>query len=68
MNYKGYLITPTKGLGSAYEIATAGQGGKIPNIMNGLFTSRGTAMQVIDSYLESKESEVKSNDKKVDKG
>lgn len=68
MNYKGYLITPTKGLSSAYEIATAGQGGKIPNIMNGLFTSRGTAIQVIDSYLESKESAVKSNDKKVDKG
>ena len=68
MNYKGYLITPTKGLGSAYEIVTAGQGGKIPNIMNGLFTSRGTAMQVIDSYLESKESAVKSNDKKIDKG
>ena len=24
MNYKGYLITPVKGLGSAYEIATEG--------------------------------------------
>lgn len=68
MNYKGYLITPAKGLGSAYEIATEGQGGKIPNVMLGLFTSRGTAMQVIDSYLELKEQTGKADGKKVDKG
>ena len=66
MNYKGYLITATKGLGSAYEIATEGRGGKIPKIMEGLFTSRGTAMQVIDFYLDSKEKSL--NDKESSKG
>lgn len=68
MNYKGYLITPVKGLGSAYEIATEGRGGKIPNIMTGLFTSRGSAMQVVDFYLASKESVVNTNGEKISKG
>lgn len=68
MNYKGYLITPVKGLGSAYEIATEGRGGKIPNVMLGTFTSRGSATQVIDSYLTSKENSMKQNDKEISKG
>lgn len=55
MNYKGYIISPMKGVGKAYTIATEGRGGKIPNMMLGMFTSRGSAMQVIDLYLSSKE-------------
>lgn len=68
MNYKGYLITATKGLGSAYEIATEGRGGKIPKMMEGLFTSRGSAMQVVDFYLASKEKAVTDNAKEISKG
>lgn len=66
MNYKGYIIASAKGVGKAYTIATEGRGGKIPNIMLGLFTSRGSAMQVIDFYLTSKESTIK-NDKESGK-
>lgn len=52
--YKGYLISPAKGNPHSITIATAGKGGKIPRVMEGLFTSRTVAHQVIDNYLESK--------------
>lgn len=65
MEYKNYLITPDKTTPSCYRIATAGRGGKTPDVMDGLFTSTGLAKTVIDSYVEKKEVE---NDKKVNKG
>jgi hypothetical protein len=54
MEYKGYLITPSDQNPHSYKIATAGRGGKIPDVMGGLFTSRGWAKEVVDLYLESK--------------
>jgi len=65
MEYKNYLITPDKLTPSNYRIATAGRGGKIPDLMDGLFTSPNLAKEVIDVYLEKKEVE---NDKKINKG
>ncbi len=52
--YKGFLIKPNKVSPMNFEIATAGQGGKIPNVLDSLFTSAGIAMAAIDSYLELK--------------
>lgn len=52
--YKGYLIKPSKVSPMNFSVATAGQGGKIPDVLDSLFTSAGLAMQAIDSYLETK--------------
>lgn len=68
MDYKGYLIKPSKNNPKCFTIATEGRGGKIPNVMEGMFTSRGAAMQIVDLYLESKEKNVKQNDKEGSKG
>ena len=65
MKYKGYLITPSTTGAKCYSIATEGRGGKIPDVMSGVFTSTGAAMQVVDLYLESKEKKVKKDDEEV---
>lgn len=68
MEYKGYLITPSTTGAKCYSVATAGRGGKIPDLMLGVFTSRGIAMQVIDSYLETKEKKGKADGEEGSKG
>lgn len=55
MNYKGYLITPSKTSPGLYGVATEGRGGKIPNSLTGGYTTRGEAIKDIDRYLETKE-------------
>lgn len=54
VEYKDYQIKPHKEFPGQVIIVTAGRGGKIPDVMNGMFTSIGTAKGVIDTYLESK--------------
>jgi hypothetical protein len=68
MEYKGYLIKPATGGAKCYSIATAGRGGKIPDLMLGVFTSTGIAAQTIDRYLESKQKNVKPDDQEISKG
>lgn len=53
--YKGYIIKPYKLMPSSYCVATAGQGGKIPAVLDGLFTSVGIAKEIVDKYSEQKE-------------
>ena len=55
MNYKGYLIKAYPQSPTLFTVATAGQGGKIPNVLDSLFTSAGIAMSTIDAYLGQKE-------------
>ena len=55
MNYKGYLINPSKTAPNLYSITVEGRGGKIPNILEGLYTKRDLAKTDIDKYLESKD-------------
>lgn len=52
--YEGYLIKPHKEVPTCYIIVTAGRGGKIPDALSGLFTTRTVAMVEIDRYLNSK--------------
>jgi hypothetical protein len=52
--YKGYLIKPSKNSPMNYCVVTEGQGGKIPNVLDSLFTSTGLAMAAIDEYLDNK--------------
>lgn len=49
--YKGYQIKPSKENPSSYIVVTEGRGGKIPKVLDGLFTSMGIAKDRIDSYL-----------------
>ncbi len=52
MNYKGFIISSAPTSPSLYKVATEGQGGKIPNVLLGLFTSKDVVTQLIDMYLE----------------
>jgi NCAIR mutase (PurE)-related protein len=52
--YNGYEVKPHKEHPMSYIVVTAGRGGKIPNVLEGLFTSPALAMAEIDRYLESK--------------
>ena len=55
MHYKSYLINPSKTAPNHYQIAVEGRGGKITNILEGLYTKRDLAKTDIDKYLESKD-------------
>jgi hypothetical protein len=65
IEYKGYQIKPSKETPHSYVIVTAGRGGKIPAVMQGLFTSTGVAKQAVDLYVGEKEQD---NVEKVSKG
>lgn len=64
--FKGYQIKPHKQYPNNYIVVTAGQGGKIPLVLDTLFTSRQYAMDAIDLYLNTKK-KGKSNDQEIDK-
>jgi hypothetical protein len=53
-SYRGYDIKPHKESPSCMIIVTSGKGGKIPDCLDGVFTSRAIAQNHIDKYLESK--------------
>lgn len=55
MEYRGFLIKANKAFPSLYEVSTAGQGGKIPAVLTGLFTSAGTIKLIVDQYCEQRE-------------
>jgi hypothetical protein len=52
--YKGYVIRPHLNNPRTLIIIVPGRGGKIPKVLEGLFTDRATAMKAVDVYLESK--------------
>lgn len=52
--FEGYQIKPDRSTPNVYGIATDGKGGKIPNILGGLFTSPTLAKQAISQYVETK--------------
>ncbi len=51
--YEGYYIKPSPQHPKTYIVVTSGRGGKIPNILSGMFTSKQVAKDVIDIYLAS---------------
>lgn len=63
--YKDYQIKPHKEVPTNYIIVTDGRGGKIPDCMQGIFTSTKVAKEQIDTYLEKK---AVSNGKKAQSG
>lgn len=52
--HNGYEVKPHKEHPASYIVVTAGKGGKIPNVLGGMFTSPTIAMAEIDRYLASK--------------
>ncbi len=54
IEYKGYQIKPHKETPTCYVVVTAGKGGKIPKVLEGVFTSPTYAKETIDAYETSK--------------
>ncbi len=63
--YRGYQIKPHKTYPSSYIVVTAGQGGKIPDILSSFYTTRQYAIDAIDLYLLTRK-KGKTNDKEID--
>lgn len=55
--HSGYQVKPHKEHPASYIVVTDGKGGKIPDMLTGLFTSPAIAIQTIDRYLDSKKKE-----------
>lgn len=66
MNYRGFLIKPADRSPALVKVETEGQGGKIPNVLAGLFTHPSDVMQKIDDYLDNQKG--KTNGKATAKG
>lgn len=54
ISYNGYDIKPHKEVPTNYIVVTSGKGGKIPNVLDGLFTTTVYAKEAIDKYLATK--------------
>jgi hypothetical protein len=54
VSYNGYDIKPAREIPTSYIIVTSGKGGKIPNILSGLYTTPTYAKEAVDKYLETK--------------
>ena len=67
IEYKGYLIKPDRDVPTCYVVVTAGKGGKIPNVLDGLFTSPVYAKDAIDKYVFLR-AKGKDNDKTISEG
>lgn len=59
--YNGYFITPEKTSPPLVYISTVGKGGKVPDVLSGLFTSRTEAYKAIDAYLNFKDKKGNKN-------
>jgi len=67
MEYKGYIIKPHAHLPKSYVVATSGRGGKIPDVMSGMFTAPILIRQIIDTYLDNKEIKDTKNGQEISK-
>jgi hypothetical protein len=66
--YQGFLIKPYKEVPFHYAVVTAGKGGKIPNVLSGLYTTKSLAKKAIDTYLLSKPKKETNNGEEDSKG
>jgi hypothetical protein len=58
--YKGYYIQPHKEHPTCYVVVTVGKGGKSPDCLSGMFTSRSIAKFEIETYVANRP--IKEND------
>ena len=66
--YKNYYIKPHKEVPTCYIIVTTGKGGKIPDCLSGMYTTRTLAKLEIDLYLDNKPVKEKEDDKAIKTG
>lgn len=67
IEYRNYQIKPHKESPTLLVVVTAGKGGKIPDVLSGMFTSLGLAKRVIDIYLNSKVKKEPLNGEEISK-
>lgn len=66
--YKNYQIKPHKTIPTCHIVVTDGKGGKVPDMLTGMYTNTTFAKQDIDRYLDSKPVKEPKNAKEVDQG
>ena len=54
IKYRDYQIKPHREMANHVIVVTDGKGGKIPMVLDGMFTSATVAKEHIDRYLETK--------------
>lgn len=64
-SYRGYIISPNPFSPTLYQVAVEGQGGSIPKVLGGSFTSVGAIQEIIDKYVSNKEEEQAANVRKT---
>ena len=52
--YKGYYVQPHKEHPACYVVVTVGKGGKIPDCLSGMFTTRAIANFEIETYVNNR--------------
>lgn len=53
--YRGYQIKPAPHAPNTLIVVTDGKGGKIPSVLDGMYTQSHLAKRDIDLYLDNKE-------------
>ena len=61
--YEGFMIKASKESPMSYVVSTEGRGGKIPDVLTGLFTSPTYVKELIDNYLAGKPTKETKDDK-----
>lgn len=59
--YRGYIISPVPHSPTLLKVAVEGQGGKIPNVLIGMFTSYTAVTEIVDKYLATKPAQESEN-------
>lgn len=60
--YKGYIVKPQKNNPRGLTVAVEGRGGKIPDVLSGIFTSMTVVYAHIDAYLNSRPAKAAKKD------
>lgn len=63
--HKGYYIQPHKEHPSCYVVVTVGKGGRIPDCLSGMYTSRAIAKSEVEVYVANRPIK-ENNDGKAD--
>lgn len=66
--YRDYYVKPHKEHPYCYVIVTVGKGGKIPDCLAGMYTTRTLAKFDIDKYLDTKPIKEINNGETIHKG
>lgn len=53
--YRGYQVKASPQNPTSLIVVTDGKGGKIPSVLDGMYTSFNIAQRAIDTYLNNKE-------------